>query len=281
MNTASTIHQLVPLAAAAVLAACGSDAPPITGRVVDETFESSIVGDTYRVLVRLPPGYDEDPSARYPVVYQLDATSFGPQFDITAGLASELAAAGEVPEAIVVGVGYPYEAGFGEPRGRWRDYQTEIDDDTPGGAAEFLRFLREELLPYVDATYRSDPAAGRTLSGHSLGGFFTLYAMLATAGEEEPPFTRYVAADPSLGEDDAELFALESALDATLAGRLHFSMARYTGAVQRLYFEALTERFAERRPELELRPEILETDHGGAILPAYRAGLRFTLGGAR
>lgn len=283
MKADPPIHQpLAALALAAALTACGDSPPPITGRVLDETFESAIVGDTYRILVRLPPGYDDEPSLRYPVVYQLDATSFGPQFDITAGLASELAAEGEVPEVIVVGVGYPYEAGFGEPRGRWRDYRTELDDGSPGGAPEFLRFLREELLPYVDATYRTDVAAGRTLGGHSLGGFFALYSMLTTGAEAEPPFARFVAADPSLGEDDAELFALEAELGAgALDARLHFSMARYTGAVQRLYFEALSERLAEHHPDLAMRAEILETDHGGAIQPAYRDGLRFVLGGGR
>jgi hypothetical protein len=172
----------LPLVLAAFASAACDGPPPITGRVVTEDFASSTVGDTYRVLVRLPPDYDESPTRRYPVVYQLDATSFGPQFDVTAGYASELAARGGIPEAIVVGVGYPYDDETpNDRRGRWRDYTTRRMDDSAGGADTFLRFLAEELIPHIDAAYRTDPAVPRALFGHSLGGFFVLYAMLRTA----------------------------------------------------------------------------------------------------
>ena len=39
---------------------------------------------------------------------------------------------------------------------------------TAGGADEFLRFLSDELIPWVEGQYRT--ASFRVLVGHSLGG---------------------------------------------------------------------------------------------------------------
>ena len=275
----STIAALVTLVTLVALG-CDAPRPAITGTVVDETFASAIVGDEYRILVRLPPGYDTDTARRYPLVVQLDATSFGPQFEVMAGVASDLAARGEIPEIIVVGVGYPYEAGFGERRGRWRDYQTRLSDGTPAGAEEFAAFLEEELLPALRVRYRTAPDAGTALSGHSLGGFFALVE-LYRGGEGDPPaFDRILAGDPSLGEDDFLLADLDAALapDTRLPARVYLSAARYDGAVQRLYFDIVREALAAR-PEVILRAEVLETDHGGAIERSFQAGLLHAFGG--
>lgn len=267
-----------------VLGLIGCNGPPaITGEVLREDLYSERVGDTYRLLVRIPPGYDEAPDRRYPVVFQLDATSFGPQFDITAGHASELAEEGEIPETIVVGVGYPYDDETpNDTRGRWRDYTTIRSDGSPGGADLFLQFLSEELIPAIDETYRTDPSAGRALLGHSLGGFFALYAMFRTASDANPPFDAFVAADPSLTHDDNRLLFMEQELSGGALSpglSLRLTIARYNGAVQRLYFEELSRRLEGDLPELRFEGEALETDHGGAIEPSFREGLRFILDG--
>ena len=125
---------LTQLSLLATLAACGASSWPISGRVETEDLPSTIVGDSYRILVRLPPGYDADSAKRWPVVYQLDGTNFGPEFEIIAGLASELAAKGAIPELIVVGIGYPYEDPLsGGKVGRSRDYVPTLDNGKPGG----------------------------------------------------------------------------------------------------------------------------------------------------
>jgi len=65
-----------------------------------------------------------------------------------------------------------------------------------GGAANFLSFINYELIPYVDKSYSTDTAK-RTLMGHSLGGYFTLYA-LSCNWRSKGSFNRYIAASPSL-----------------------------------------------------------------------------------
>ena len=60
-----------------------------------------------------------------------------------------------------------------------------------GGAPQFLRVLKEEIIPFIDSTYRT--SGDRGLEGTSLGGFFVGYAMV----EAPELFTRYAMISPS------------------------------------------------------------------------------------
>lgn len=262
---------------------CASSAPPISGDVDQEDLPSTNVGDTFRILVRLPPGYAAEPARRYPVTFQLDATSFGPQFDIAAGHASNLAARGSIPEAIVVGIGYPYsDPLLGGKQGRSRDYVTLLDNGQPGGIDKFLLFIRQELIPHIDAKYRTDPSA-RALSGHSLGGFVTLYTLYTTAREASPPFRRFMACDPGPPLKDPDRLYVEeqklSVATTSLPFRLHYQIARYDGAVQQLAFQETSARLSTHYPDLKLSTSVTDTDHGGVISPCIEQGLAFVFQG--
>jgi pimeloyl-ACP methyl ester carboxylesterase len=64
----------------------------------------------------------------------------------------------------------------------------------------FYHFIKTELKPYIERTYRTD-TTNRTLMGHSLGGYFVLYALLKEA-EGDGLFNNYVAASPSIWYHD-------------------------------------------------------------------------------
>jgi pimeloyl-ACP methyl ester carboxylesterase len=63
---------------------------------------------------------------------------------------------------------------------------------TSGGGANFLGFIKNELIPYINEKYPSN--GDNTLWGHSLGGLFVINAML----NEPKTFKTYIAVDPSL-----------------------------------------------------------------------------------
>lgn len=67
------------------------------------------------------------------------------------------------------------------------------------GGDKYLRFLKEELIPYVDSNFRTIPA-DRTLWGYSLGANFGLHALF----HEPALFTRYVIVD-GFSDDIPEL----------------------------------------------------------------------------
>jgi predicted alpha/beta superfamily hydrolase len=132
------------------------------------------------VLVWLPPGYDRQAARRYPVVYFLDgqnvfdgATSFiaGQEWGADE-TADRLVRAGQLPPCILVAVA--------NTAARVDEY-TWVADPAHGGGkgALHLRFLLEELKPFVDRTYRTQPGVASTgVVGSSLGGLAALDALL-------------------------------------------------------------------------------------------------------
>ena len=256
---------------------CADEPYPATGELSVEDFDSAVVGDKYKLRVRLPPDYDE--SRLYPLVVQLDPTFARlQQYDITVGLVSHHAAEGEWPEAIVVGVDYD------DPSLRERDYKLPDPPDVDfegDGADRFHRMLAEELVPHLESTYAVDPAR-RYLLGHSNGGIFSWYAAFRHDPDEGSPlFAGVVAADNGYNEGlfTYERWHHERADDLPM--KIFASHAAFNGAVQHVTFDAMIERLRGRQyPGLTLETEILETDHTGAVAPSYEHGLALLLGGA-
>jgi enterochelin esterase-like enzyme len=114
-------------------------------------FSSSIVGQEYRIFVALPnstflDSYTENPNLRYPVLYVLDANALFGMVTETVRIFNLL---GVIDELIVVGIGYPVDT-FNATLGfRSRDMTPKI------GAAKFLQFIREELIPMIDTTLQN------------------------------------------------------------------------------------------------------------------------------
>jgi len=117
--------------------------------------------------VYVPPGYDEQPERRYPAVYmiqgltgQLDMWRNRAPFRKTfPELADELFAQGEAPPCIVV----------------WVDCWTSLGGsqflDSPG-TGRYHTYLCDEIVPWVDAHYRTLPSREhRGIAGKSSGGY--------------------------------------------------------------------------------------------------------------
>lgn len=122
------------------------------------------------VLVYLPPGYDADAGRRYPLLMLLPAyaashrsfTSWRIWEETIFERYERLLAAGAVPEAILVAP---------DAMTRWGGSQF-LDSPATG---PYQRYLVEEVLPFVDARYRTIPErAHRAVAGHSSGGFGAL-----------------------------------------------------------------------------------------------------------
>lgn len=160
-----------------------------------EFIASEIVADSFFILVSVPDSYYST-QVRYPVLYVLDG-------DIAYGMAASIARylqIGEnIPEHIVVGIGYGSLTKSSSKKRR-RDYRpTET-----GGAENFLKFLYQELIPYIDADYRTIPG-DRAINGYSLGGLFGLYTFFT----RPETFNNYIIGSPNLSWDDYSIFNYE------------------------------------------------------------------------
>lgn len=127
------------------------------------------LGDPHErpLWVYLPPGYDDEPERRYPSVYLIQGLTG--QLDMWRNrapfrrnlpeLADALFAAGEAPPTIVV----------------WVDAWTSLGGsqflDSPG-TGNYHSYLCDEVVPWVDAGYRTLAAAEhRGIAGKSSGGY--------------------------------------------------------------------------------------------------------------
>jgi len=117
---------------------------------------------SYRVY--LPPDYETNKTRHYPVIYFLHGSLVDSKRPITSGYIARVDAAirsGIMPPAIVI---LPQ----GLNQGRWIDSRD--------GAAPMESVIVKNLIPHVDATYRTIAArAGRAIEGHSMGGFGALH----------------------------------------------------------------------------------------------------------
>jgi predicted alpha/beta superfamily hydrolase len=155
---------------------------------------SDVLGQDRQIIVHLPQGY-EGSQQHYPVMYLLDGDA---HFHHTTGITQFLTMWGYMPATIVVAIPHP---------DRTRDLTPEPSArmakrrPTAGGADEFLRFLSDELIPWVEGQYRT--ASFRVLVGHSLGGLFATHALLV----RPEVFDAYISASPALGWNDRALVA--------------------------------------------------------------------------
>ena len=169
---------------------------------------SVVAGHTYDVYVHLPAGYSAAAAKKYPVLYVVDGDNdFAPTLEYLGLLMAEY----HIPEPLVVAIG---DGGLiGTPGNkRTRDFTPTTTPAAPesGGAPAFLGFIEQELLPFVEKTYRADPAQ-RTYYGYSMGGLFGTYVLF----QKPTLFQNILLGSPALGYDKGSIFALEKAYHAT------------------------------------------------------------------
>jgi len=135
------------------------------GKVQQILFSSKSTNTSRRAFVYTPPGYDKDQSQRYPVLYLQhgwgeDETAWSNQGHANL-IMDNLIAEGKIkPFLIVMTYGMTNEIKFGGLRNF---------DIKP-----FQTVLVEELIPYVDANFRTLPdQLHRAMAGLSMGGMET------------------------------------------------------------------------------------------------------------
>jgi predicted alpha/beta superfamily hydrolase len=142
----------------------------ILGRLVAWTdVASAFLGPSRHVEIWLPPGYDDAPTMRFPVLYMHDGQNlFDPRLafgGIDWGVDEALVRLidrGVIPPIIVVGVWNTTE--------RWKEYSPWH------GAPDYARFLVQELMPRVNREFRTLTGPRNTaVMGSSMGGLLSFY----------------------------------------------------------------------------------------------------------
>ena len=228
---------------------------------------SRALGEARRINVHTPAGYTASDTARFPVLYMPDG-GLDEDFGHVVNTTDSLIALGEIRPVIVVGVP-------NTERRRDLTGPTRIKTDSAiaphvGGSAAFRRFWQDELVPVIDARYRT--TTERSIVGESLAGLFIVETFLREPGI----FDHYIAFDPSLWWNHGAL--VDSATALMSAGKassgqhrsLYIAASRDDIGNQTARLASAFRATPRRGPELkfEPRPDLTHGTIFRALLPS-------------
>jgi enterochelin esterase-like enzyme len=167
----------------------------VVEHVTDSDSSFGVYGD---YSIYLPPGYDQDPQRRYPVVYLLHGSTDDDSFFLQLGLPEAMDTAldsGAVgPMIFVLPDGGPKFTGDGNVPTSFGDY------------------VATELMPAVDRRWRTVPQrTGRAVGGISLGGRYAF-----EIARDHPSLVAAVGGHSSVVHSPDELAAKLAAADLTV-----------------------------------------------------------------
>jgi predicted alpha/beta superfamily hydrolase len=167
-----------------------------------DSIQSKLLKEKRKFYVHVPASAagKEGAKKRYPVMYLFDADA---QFAAATSMMQYLSTNYNTrcPEMIVVGILHP---------DRRKDLTpTRVTTDPPfsepgtykttGGGEPFIAFIEQELMPYIDRHYPTQPH--KLLVGHSLGGLTVMQIFV----HHTHLFNSYICIDPSMWWDNQTL----------------------------------------------------------------------------
>jgi len=238
--------------------------------------DSEIVGRPYHIFVRLPEDYHKTDTL-YPTVYLLDGDI---AFPILGAYHLLLSYDEPVPDAIIVGISYgTFDHNGGNYRGTDYstpplpiDYRNGVDNGaSDGGATKYQKFLSQELIPHIEAKYRSDHTR-RILVGQSRGAHFVLYSALS----QPNLFWGRIASNPSLRPNTDFFFQDLSDMPLTDSHLFFSSASRDQERLRTEALELFDHLSKQKKIPWRLKTVTLEDEtHGAGFTNVYRAGMKW------
>ena len=145
-----------------------------------EVIRSKILNEDREILIHLPENYNNSDKT-YPVLYRLDGSLI--LLTETFVIVNRLTYSYEItPEMIIVAI-----KNTERDRDMWPVNTKYYPEPRVPGAENFLSFIRDELLPYIDSNYRTSNES--IICGQSLSSVFVLNTFL----QEPGLFDSYIA----------------------------------------------------------------------------------------
>lgn len=234
---------------------------------------------TYELKVSLPQKYSTQDSLRYPVLYVLDGKY---AFNSMSSIREGLDLGKEIKEIIIVSIEAVHSTQNEWFANRQNDYTPSripqadtlwskilnIPDGmlVSGGADNFLNTLEHDLLPFIDAHYKT--TADRGLSGHSLGGLLTGYCLL----KKPHLFKRYGILSPSFWWNNGEMLQNEVTFaneNTELNAKVFFSAGSAEDVILRNAFTTFTNAMKSRNYKgLTMNVKVFEGETHLSVVPA-------------
>lgn len=145
------------------------------GDIRSKRYFSSVTGKWRRAMIYCPPGYDNNPKQKYPVLYLQhgsgeDERGWGIQGKADIILDNLIAEGKAKPMLIVMDQGYADRVGAPV-----QTQQAPAGGRSPQGPSAFEEVIIKDLIPFIDATYRTyNDRNNRAMAGLSMGGMQTI-----------------------------------------------------------------------------------------------------------
>lgn len=229
------------------------------------TFRSQILDEDREINVYLPEGYAVNGSEKYPVIYLLDG-SREEDFIHVAGLVQfgSFPWIQMLPKTILVGISnVNRQRDFTFPTTVAKD---KIDFPATGSSEKFIRFMEQELQPFVNRQYHTNNS--KTIIGQSLGG------LLATEILFKKPdlFDHYIIVSPSLWWDSESLLKVKPHPQASRKA-VYIAVGKEGAIMERTARKLYNKLKTQNKEKAPLYYDFFaEQDHGDALhLAVYQA----------
>jgi predicted alpha/beta superfamily hydrolase len=239
--------------------------------------KSKVLKEKRSIWVGLPTNYHKDSS--YAVVYVLDAEH---RFELSYTLAKELFEnQGTIPEVIVVGIPHidrfhrindlTFTDSKVDGQGN-KDTIGYFNSSITGNGQNFLQFLENEVLPFVDKEYSTN--GFNTLMGHSIGGYFCAYILPI-----QKSFSAFQIYDPSIWYNEGDAIKhLQKELDSNYKNNIFISKGiAFEGPREYVDHHLLMidslGTFLRNYPKLTITTATYEKDHNAMYLFSVMDGL--------
>ncbi|WP_396589877.1 alpha/beta hydrolase-fold protein [Allomuricauda sp. R78024] len=227
----------------------------------------------YELYIKLPEAYSENNDKSYPVIYTTDAMW---NMEMLSGSTEYM-----LEEIILVGISWQKDIDeglkkeVGEHVSRFRDYsfrksnKPEIQTKFQFGQGNnHLGFIRNDIIPYMDNTYRTDPNS-RTYFGYSMGGEFGAYVLLS----QPDTFNNYIIGSPSIKNEVEYLSELNTKFGpyetSNRSSSLNANVFISYGSLEETMMEpieAFIKLLNDRRDDgLTVLKEVIDGNHGTAF----------------
>ena len=234
-----------------------TDLVPIKNTAVDRQYE---------LIIKLPENYEKDTDKRYPVIYFTDAVWHIEMLSAANAYMFE--------DSILVGISWQQDVSqellerYGAHVSRYRDYSMIESTNEEhqrrinlGQADVHLTFIRDEVISYVEANYRTRPDE-RTYFGYSMGGEFGAYILMS----KPDSFKNYILGSPSFSAREiTELTSIAKTSPQKLNANVFISFGVEEDRLGKFILEFVSLLKGREDQSLLLRTAVIEGDHSGAF----------------
>ena len=165
-------------------------------KTIFKKYNSEVLNDTRNLSIYLPKNYDKDSISNFPLAIVLDGHKL---FDLYVGASNYYAELDQAPEQIIVGIDMK------DSRNKDAGYDI-INGNLNNNSENFYRFIRDEMIPYIEASYKTSPFL--TIVGESLTANYITHFLK----EEYSIFNAYICLNPTLSntiKNQIESYTLE------------------------------------------------------------------------